>query len=67
MGRNSVSDINSFFFVITSFVKKLVKWCKQNGTSSSSLNVFGKTLKIPKNKVEDPWITSKQIWKPPNF
>ncbi len=28
---------------------------------------FGKTLKIPKNKVEDPSTPWKQIWKPPNF
>ncbi len=28
---------------------------------------FGKTPKIHKNKVENPWTPSKQIKKPPNF
>ncbi len=43
----------SFYFVMTGFVKKLVKWCKQNGTtSSSSLNVFGKPLKFLRTKLK---------------
>ncbi len=43
-------------------------WVGTNGTtSSSSLNKFGKTPKILKKKVEDPWTPSKQIFKPPNL
>ncbi len=53
---------------MTTFVKILVKWCKQNGTtSSSSLFFSGKTLVILKSSVEDPCTLSKQIKKPPNF
>ncbi len=70
MGRNNVIDNYLFiylFSIMTSFVKKLVKWCEQNWTSSSSLMFFGKTFKNPKNKVEDPWTPSKQTWKPPTL
>jgi hypothetical protein len=52
MGRNNMSDINSFFLVMTGFVKKLVKWCKQNGTSSNSLIFLEKPLKLLRTKLK---------------